>query len=66
MHLTRFDVNESALSLRSPCHLFSYILADTHKLTLPALSPTMTEGTLVRWLVKEGQLLTTIFNCIML
>jgi pyruvate/2-oxoglutarate dehydrogenase complex dihydrolipoamide acyltransferase (E2) component len=41
-------------------------LADTQKLTLPALSPTMTEGTLVRWLVKEGLCIQKQFLCFLL
>lgn len=28
--------------------------ADFQKLEMPALSPTMTEGTIVKWNIKEG------------
>ena len=33
-------------------------LPEHQLITLPALSPTMTEGSIVRWLVKEGEELT--------
>ncbi|CAL8082568.1 unnamed protein product [Orchesella dallaii] len=33
-------------------------LDDTHRVNMPSLSPTMTEGTIVKWMKKEGDAIT--------
>ncbi|CAL8075677.1 unnamed protein product [Orchesella dallaii] len=33
-------------------------LSDTHRVNMPSLSPTMTEGTIVKWMKKEGDAIT--------
>jgi biotin carboxyl carrier protein len=37
------------------CPVTLYLSFSVQEMTMPALSPTMMQGNLVKWLVKEGQ-----------